>query len=276
MRPDYLLLGHVTRDVLPDGSTTPGGTSLYAAWMVQRLAYQAAIVSAPAELPPDFPGDIAIAFHQSPTPPTFENRYSPIGRQQILHAASTPITLDDVPQAWRDAPIVHLAPVLAETPEALAQAFPNALLAATPQGWMRTWPEHLPGPVQYRPWFPSRELLRRLDALILSIEDVQGDEALIRNWAAECKLVALTRGANGATLFVAGQPTHVPAYPATERDPTGAGDVFAAALLVRLHETGDPLLAAHFAAAAAAVSVEGRGVSSLPTRPQIEQRLAQL
>jgi sugar/nucleoside kinase (ribokinase family) len=273
MTPDYLLLGHFTRDVLPDGTTAPGGTSLYASYAAQRLGRHVAVVSAPAELPPDLLETIAVAFHNSPTPPTFENQYTPQGRRQILHAASLPITLANIPIEWRTAPIVHLGPVLGETPEELAYAFPNALLGVTPQGWMRAWGPDLPGLVAYRPWRPAEQLLQRIDALVLSIEDVKGDEALVASWARHCRLVALTHGANGATLFIAGQPYHVDAFPATERDPTGAGDVFAAALLVRLHETGDPLDAARFAACVAAGSVEGRGASRIPSRSEVESRL---
>ena len=109
---------------------------------------------------------------------------------------------------------------------------------------------------------------------MLSIEDVHGDEALVVAYARHCPLVALTRGAQGATLFVRGAPHHVPAFAATERDPTGAGDVFAASLLTRLHETGDPLEAARFAAYVAALSVEGAGISRIPARDEIEPGLA--
>ena len=273
MIPDYLLLGHFTRDVLPDGTTAPGGTSLYASFAAQRLGRRVAVVSAPAELPPDLRETIAVAFHPSPTPPTFENQYTPQGRRQILHAASQPIVLDDIPLEWRTAPIVHLGPVLGETPEKLAYAFPNALLGVTPQGWMRAWGPDLPGLVTYRPWRPDEELLRRIDALVLSIEDVKGDESLVAGWARHCRLVALTHGARGAILFIDSRPHHVDAFPAIERDPTGAGDVFAAALLVRLHETGDPLDAARFAACVAAGSVEGRGGSRIPSRGEVESRL---
>jgi len=273
MKPDYLLLGHFTRDVLPDGTTTPGGTSLYAALTAHRLGQQVGIVSAPAPLPTSWPDAISVVFHPSPTPPTFENRYTPRGREQILHAASEPITIGAIPDAWRDAPVVHLGPVLGETPEQLVFSFPGALLGATPQGWMREWKEPLPGPVIYRPWNPAPEVLRRIDALVLSIEDVQGDEALATSYARHCRLVALTRSVRGATLFVAGQPFQIDPFPAVERDPTGAGDVFAAALLVRLHESGDPLAAARFAACVAAASVEGRGTSAIPTRDDAERRM---
>jgi sugar/nucleoside kinase (ribokinase family) len=57
-------------------------------------------------------------------------------------------------------------------------------------------------------------------------------------------------------------------------DPTGAGDVFAAAFLVRYHETGDAADAAAFAACAASCAVEGVGVSSLGDRPEVLRRMA--
>lgn len=273
MQPEYLLLGHFTRDVLPDGATAPGGTSLYAALTVHRLGRRVGVVSAPAELPADWPGAIAVAFLDGMTPPTFENRYTPVGRQQILHATTQPISRELIPPAWRAAPIVHVGPLLGELDEAIVCAFPGALLGVTPQGWMRAWDEPVPSQVRYQPWRPAPDLLRRIDALVLSIEDVQGDEELVAGYARYCRLVALTRGARGATLFLHGQPTHVPAFPAVERDPTGAGDVFAAALLVRLSETGDPLEAARFAACVAAASVEGDGASRIPTRAEVEARL---
>ena len=94
------------------------------------------------------------------------------------------------------------------------------------------------------------------------------------SYAHHCRLVALTRGAQGATLFVRGTPHHIAAFAATEHDPTGAGDVFAAALFTRLREAGDPLEAARFASFVAALSVEGAGISRIPTRDTIEQGLA--
>jgi hypothetical protein len=272
MTPDYLMLGHFTRDLLPDGSVAPGGTALYAALTVERLGKHVAVVSAPADLPPEWPEAISLAFRPELSPPTFENRYTPEGRVQILHTDSGTIGLSDVPAEWRSAPIVHLGPVAAETPEELVLAFSGALLGVTPQGWMREWGE-LPGPIRYRPWRPAPEILRRIDALVLSIEDVRGDEELVREYARYCPLVALTRSVQGATLFLNGEPHPVAPFPAVERDPTGAGDVFAAALLVRLQETGDPHAAARFAACVAAGSVEGRGASAVPARAEVDRRL---
>ena len=58
MNPDYLMLGHITSDLLPDGATIPGGTSLYAARTAQRLGRRPGIVSAKATLPVDWPTDL--------------------------------------------------------------------------------------------------------------------------------------------------------------------------------------------------------------------------
>jgi sugar/nucleoside kinase (ribokinase family) len=58
-------------------------------------------------------------------------------------------------------------------------------------------------------------------------------------------------------------------------DSTGAGDVFAAAYLVRLSETRDPLTAARFANAMASLSVEGVGVEGVPQRRAVEERMAE-
>ena len=274
MIPDYLMLGHFTRDLLPDGSIAPGGTAFYAARTADKLGQRVAVVSAPADLPADWPASIDLSFRPALSPPTFENRYTPEGRIQILHTDSGTLSLDDIPIEWQQAEVIHLGPIAAEIPESFVLAFPNALLGVTPQGWMRSWGA-LPGPISYQPWLPSPAILAQIDALVLSIEDVRGDEQLVQMYAASCPLVVLTRSVQGATLFLHGEPHHIAAFPAEERDPTGAGDVFAAALLVCLSETNDPFAAARFAACVAAGSVEDRGVSAVPTRAEVERRLGQ-
>jgi sugar/nucleoside kinase (ribokinase family) len=84
--------------------------------------------------------------------------------------------------------------------------------------------------------------------------------------------VVLTRGARGATIFTDASREHVPAAPAREVDPTGAGDVFAAAFLVAIHEGASPREAAELAAAAAACAVEAPGVAGIRGRATIEAR----
>ena len=97
----------------------------------------------------------------------------------------------------------------------------------------------------------------------------RGSRELLRH----VPLVALTRGWRGLTLLTRDGEYEVPSLPRTEVDPTGAGDVFAAAFLVRYHESGDPLEAAAFGACAASCAVEGVGASSLGDRDEVLRRL---
>jgi sugar/nucleoside kinase (ribokinase family) len=65
----------------------------------------------------------------------------------------------------------------------------------------------------------------------------------------------------------------VASLPTSEKDPTGAGDVFAAAFLLRYHEAADLQEAAAFAACAASCAVEGIGVSTLGDREEVGRRM---
>jgi len=56
----------------------------------------------------------------------------------------------------------------------------------------------------------------------------------------------------------------------TEVDDIGAGDVFAAALFIRLYMTRDPWEAARFATLLAARSVTREGFEGIPTSREIE------
>jgi sugar/nucleoside kinase (ribokinase family) len=58
------------------------------------------------------------------------------------------------------------------------------------------------------------------------------------------------------------------------RDDLGAGDVFAAAFFVALHEGLAPARAAAFAGAAASLRIEGAGADAIGDRAAIEARLA--
>lgn len=268
---DFVAIGHVTRDVLPAGATAAGGTARFAALLAQRLGLRPAIVTASAEPAPAGVAWANIATHVSST---FENRYTPAGRRQWLHAVAPAISATAIPLGWRTAPIVLLGPVVHECTPTLAAAFPSALIGAIAQGWLRDWNDDLPSPIRLRRWRTAPQELERVHVLSLSSEDVGGDDELAAYYAGLTPIGIVTHGVRGATMFLHGKPHHIPAYQAQECDPTGAGDVFATAFLIRLWETGDPFAAARFAAAAAACVVEGVGDTALPDRAQIIQRMA--
>jgi sugar/nucleoside kinase (ribokinase family) len=56
-------------------------------------------------------------------------------------------------------------------------------------------------------------------------------------------------------------------------DPTGAGDVFAAAFLVHLSRHGDPRQAVDFANCVASLSIQHVGIEGIPTMEMVTERL---
>jgi sugar/nucleoside kinase (ribokinase family) len=172
-----------------------------------------------------------------------------------------------IPQAWRETPIVHLAPVIGEVSPRILSYFPEATRAVTPQGWLREWDAG--GQVRAGAWPEGAHVLRQSDAAVISVEDIEGDEALIEQMAASCPVLAVTHGAGGARLFLNGESHSLDAEETEQIDPTGAGDIFAAAFFVRLHYGRDALAAAQFANQVAARSVARRGLEGVPTRDEI-------
>ncbi len=274
--PGFLVVGHVTRDLLVDGTYRLGGTALYAAVTAARLGYRPAVYTAAG---PDLDltplhraaGGVEIICLPAPTTTTFANRYGGGHRQQLLLARAAPLSPDALPAAWKQIPCVLLGPVAQEILPAWQDCFPRATRGACLQGWLRDWDGA--GRVRFGDWDGAAQWLPRLAAAFLSVEDLGERPDLAAQYAADCPLLLLTAGPQGATLFQGGRPQTVAAFPAQEVDPTGAGDVFAAAFLLRYSEGAAPAAAARFAAAAAALSVQGPGVAAIPDRPAVEALL---
>lgn len=271
---EYLIIGHITEDLTATG-TVPGGTALYAATTAQRLGRRVALVTrAPAgmDVAAAMPG-IEVALLPTERATTFENRYRGNDREQILHHAAAPLIWDEIPPAWRQAPIVHLAPIAQDVDRTLLAAFPNALVCVTPQGWLRGWDEA--GRVRYAPLTNTRSLLRPVDVMVFSAEDVAHDPLAMRDLIGSVPIAVVTRAAEGAVVYTKDGPRPTPARPARVVDPTGAGDVFAAAFFSTLYERGDPYEAAAFANVVASFSIEAQGTAGIPTRAQVEAWFAQ-
>jgi sugar/nucleoside kinase (ribokinase family) len=272
--PDYLVIGHVTKDVLPDGGFVYGGTVTYSALTAARLGKRAAIVAGGVPEPglADLLAEVDLHLVPSAETTTFENVYTPAGRHQYVRAVAPPIPASAIPPAWRSAPIVHLGPLVQEIGPDVVDLFPGSrILAATPQGWLRRWDAD--GRVRPCPWADAERVLERLDVLIFSPEDVGGDQALIERYASAVPVGIVTEARDGCVVWQEGRPTRYPPFEATEVDATGAGDVFAAAFLVRDAATGDVGASAEFANCVAAIGVEGRGTAAIPTLAQVEARL---
>jgi 1D-myo-inositol 3-kinase len=284
--PDFLTIGHITRDIHPDGPFSLGGTVTFAALTAYRLGLVPAIVTRAdadllAELPTRLPA-ICLAAQSSPATTAFSNIYHEGFRTQFLRARADMLHVEDVPESWRDAPVVLLGPLNQELSPELVRLFPRrsgAIIAATPQGWLRRWDDD--GRVWPTPWAASEEILPLLDVLVLSHDDLLpfangnriDSDAILTQWSMQVPLLVATDGRHGATLFQHGVTERFPAYPAHELDPTGAGDVFAAAFLVHLHGHGDPRQAVDFANCVASLSIQQVGIEGIPTMEMVTERL---
>jgi len=269
-RLDYLVIGHITKDLLAEGYTV-GGTVAYAGLTARNLGCRVGVVtsaSSDLDLGRALRG-IEVVRLPSPVTTTFQNIYHGDTREQFVRATAARITAEAIPPAWRRTPIVHLGPIAQEIDEEIAGLFEGSLVGATPQGWMRHWDDD--GRVRPKVWEEAEKLLPWARVIIFSEEDVGGDISLIENYAQLFEIVVVTTGWKGSTVYYGGQVRYFPAREVVEVDPTGAGDVYAAAYLIHLKETGDPWEAARFANVVASFSVEGRGIAAVPTREQIEK-----
>ncbi|NOH12602.1 MAG: ribokinase [Chloroflexi bacterium] len=262
---DYLVIGHISLDLIPDGAQI-GGSVAYAACTAQALGLRVGIVTSwGGEVDLDELEDIPVVSIPADHSTTFENVYTPTGRLQTLHHTAETLEYFYIPEIWRSAPIVHLAPVANELAPDLVRHFDDALLGVTPQGWMREWDAE--GNVQPGDWPESEFVLRRADALVFSREDLGSSRA--DDFIATVPTAVMTDSRNGAYLYTQGEEMHFAAPQREEVDATGAGDIFAAAFFTRLHATKDPVDAAEFANQIAAHSVTRRGLDSAPTQDEI-------
>jgi len=266
---DYLVIGHVAHDLAPEGSRL-GGTVAYSALTARALGQRVGIVTASGPETSLAPlKDIPVVSLESPKSTTFENIYTKHGRVQYLRAQATKIDLNLVPEVWRRAPIIHLGPIASEVDAVLPEGFAPGLLGLTPQGWMRKW--DAAGRVSPTEWMRPDFALARAGAVVMSREDVGGDEEVIEHIAQQTRVLAVTEGPAGAVLFWNGDRRRFRALDMPEVDATGAGDVFAAAFFVRLLNTRDPWEATRFATLVASHSVTRVGLDGIPTPREIEQ-----
>ncbi len=91
---------------------------------------------------------------------------------------------------------------------------------------------------------------------------------------AGARIIALRLGSEGALISdgQAGRAWHIPAFPTTVVDPTGAGNAFSGAFLVGYVETGDLLTAGLWGSVAASLIIEGIGFPRLDRALRLEAR----
>ena len=172
-----------------------------------------------------------------------------------------PIGAGDVPQGYRAALGVHLAPGLPQAQVALARALHTLgrRITLDPGSHAGAMQDVLPG------------LLPLLDAFLPSHKELQllapgigVADGLARMRSAGAPVAVVKLAAAGAMLASSAHPAgiSVPALPVQLIDPTGAGDAFCGGFLAGLVATHDPLCAVLCGTASASIAIESFG----PTR----------
>jgi sugar/nucleoside kinase (ribokinase family) len=151
--------------------------------------------------------------------------------------------------------------------QSIIHQFSDAFVGITLQGWLRKWDHD--GRI-IRSAFPKlTEVISKADAVVLSIEDVDGDWDYIERCAAISKVLVITESDKGATVFGGGKRHQFQAPNVVMKDSTGAGDIFASVFFVLYYHTEDYRLAARLAVKIASDSVTREGLKSVPSKVDI-------
>ncbi len=267
---EYLVIGHLSEDLQPDGSVSLGGTAAYAALTAEALGMQAGILtSVGPEAPLEPLEGIPIAGIQAEHSTAFENIQTAEGRLQNVHHEASKLHPYMLPEVWRSPAIVHFAPLLDEIDLDLLRLFSSSMICLTPQGWLRE--VHGNRRVVPAEWLESSYVLGAAEAAVISIEDAGYDELLVDRLAEESALLVVTEGRSGCRLYERGFLTRIQAPEEIEIDSTGAGDIFAATFFTYLLRTGSPISSARMAVRLASASVRRNLLDSIPTETEIYQ-----
>lgn len=296
---EFYAVGHIVDDLEP--APHLGGGVSYAAMAVTRLGMAAHVIT---KAPPGHPylselSAEGIAVHRLPPQDpgragnltSFRNFYDASGRRrQVMSNRQEDISSRDL-SAFPPIPegsVILAAPVIGEVhPELFPEFADRGYLVVTPQGYFRQ--PRPDGTIERRPW-PRPETLREAELVILSDEDLAfgdaetPDEDYLHRLRDVCKLVVLTQGAEGLTVYERDHdPLHVRAWPMKSGEivsPTGAGDACAAAFTWHYTQNGDLHQAAAFGAFYPALKLMGiaserRGVQALPSLEQVKTYIRQ-
>lgn len=254
------MIGNLARDVV-EGRPRVGGGPFHAARALRLLGRPARVVAKcaaadrPTLLAPLVALGVPVEWSEASESTRFSFRYEGERRVMWIEATGEPWRPDEAAAAARGSDWVHVAPLTRAD-------FPAATIAALAAGRRLS----LDGQGLVRPARTGAlELDADYDPAVLrgvSILKLAEDEAAVI--APDGDLaglgvpeVVVTLGSSGALVVAGGRRELVTARPVRTRDPTGAGDAFAAAYLTA-RAAGQPPVSAARAATAIVAAVLSR------------------
>jgi len=243
---NYGIIGTLTKDIGADANWQIGGTVWYASQVAAELGAQVyAYTTCTKDVFEKLPITERIKYivdRYDVEMATFHNDYDETGARVQRVSELGSIELKLLGMLCRldglQLDVVHIAPLVNELDKVdLIATLPElkALKIFTPQGWFRVLDKA--GRVR-NVVMQAHDLFEFADVVVLSEEDVDHDADRLKYYANCAKLLILTQGAQGASIYQDGTFVEcVPTEPLHDIDPTGAGDIFAAAFAIAMHKS---------------------------------------
>ena len=279
-----LAVGQLTHDITQDG-LKPGGCVYYAASTWRAFGARAKLYTSVGE---DFAfwselGAVTMRIQESHRTTCFENLYPPgRDREQWVVSQAAPLDSRLVDDSFLSVDFTYLSPVLDEMdPFSWSGKIRSGLVGLGIQGLIKNAPgcgtkkRRLVCP---KPWHPRSDRLEQLDVVFASEEDLRGQSPqLLEILVDAVPLMVLTKGSRGSVLFHRGCQAEVGIFPKSDlKDPTGAGDTFAASMMLGLAGGLSVIESARLASAAGSIIVEGLCGAAFSRLTEAYERMSQI
>jgi sugar/nucleoside kinase (ribokinase family) len=289
---DLVTVGHFAIDLIlsPKISTpkpTLGGAPTYVSLAARKLGSKVSVISKVGE---DFPDEYVALLNANAVDLTgfikvegasttrFIISHKDWKRKLQLKSLAPPILMRDIPSSLRSKAI-HVAPIVKEISSKVIERLRThaSTLSLDPQGFVRRFDRK--GNMSLSRWQNSA-VLRQIDVYKSSLneikvatgfDDLHSGMKKIHEYGA--KIVIVTRGIEGSTLFFEDRFYDIPACrPKVVKDPTGAGDSFIGAFLAEYTKAKDPVWCACVGSAASSFVIEGVGPAVFGEKEETYQR----
>lgn len=246
-----------------------GGAAFRALWQAEGVA------DAAVRTDPEAPTGLYFVTHDA------EGHHFAFHRRGSAASRLSPAALPE--DAIRAARVLHLSGITLGISESSCDAAFRAMEIARQAGGLVSFDTNL----RLRLW-PLRRAaacihaaLEMADIAFPSLEDaraltgLEAAEAIADAYLRLCPLVLLKLGRDGVMVATRAGRTRLPGHAVRAVDATGAGDTFAGAFLARHLAGEEPIAAARYANAAAALSTTGYGaVAPIPREAEVRAFLS--
>jgi sugar/nucleoside kinase (ribokinase family) len=294
---DLVTVGHFAIDfiqspIIASPKTTLGGPPTYVSVAAAKLGAKVSVISKVGE---DFSNNYVkwlknnkidlsgLKKVKDASTTQFVIKYQKGWKRKLqLKACAPTISANDLPD-FLQARAVHVAPIANELSEEVVTKMRKAtrILSLDPQGFVRSFDRK--GNVSLKSW-KGQFVLEQVNVYKSSLNEIEAvtetpnlQLATRRIGDYGVKIVIVTRGAHGSTLFFDNTFYTIPAYASKNvLDPTGAGDAFSGAFLAEYVREKDPLWCACVGSASASFVVEGVGPERFGEREETYERAKEI